>query len=45
MEKLTDKLKEKQIVKNGDTVTIHSKDKNDPQFQLKLVMTIMIINN
>ncbi|WP_279750695.1 DUF4888 domain-containing protein, partial [Staphylococcus aureus] len=28
--KLTDKLKEKQIVKNGDTVTIHSKDKNDP---------------
>ncbi|HHW7747126.1 TPA: DUF4888 domain-containing protein [Staphylococcus aureus] len=34
--KLTDKLKEKQIVKNGDTVTIHSKDKNDPPISAKV---------
>ncbi|HDE4094697.1 TPA: DUF4888 domain-containing protein [Staphylococcus aureus] len=34
--KLTDKLKEKNIVKNGDTVTIHSKDENDPPISAKV---------
>ncbi|HDW0857061.1 TPA: DUF4888 domain-containing protein [Staphylococcus aureus] len=34
--KLTDKLKEKQIVKDGDTVTIHSKDEKDPKISAKV---------
>ncbi|WP_254230968.1 DUF4888 domain-containing protein [Staphylococcus aureus] len=34
--KLTDKLKEKNIVKDGDTVTIHSNDKGDPQISAKV---------
>ncbi|HGZ7957253.1 TPA: DUF4888 domain-containing protein, partial [Staphylococcus aureus] len=34
--KLTDKLKEKNIVKDGDTVTIHSKDKKDPKISAKV---------
>ena len=45
MEKLTDKLKEKQIVKDGDTVTIHSKDEKTLKSQLKSVKTIMITND
>ncbi|HDH4350580.1 TPA: DUF4888 domain-containing protein, partial [Staphylococcus aureus] len=34
--KLTDKLKEKNIVKNGDKVTIHSKDEKDPEISAKV---------
>ncbi|HAR7072455.1 TPA: DUF4888 domain-containing protein [Staphylococcus aureus] len=34
--KLTDKLKEKNIVKDGDTVTIHSKDSTDPEISAKV---------
>ncbi|EOB7766997.1 DUF4888 domain-containing protein [Staphylococcus aureus] len=34
--KLVDKLKEKHIVKVGDKVTIHSKDKNDPPISAKV---------
>ncbi len=34
--KLTQSLKEKNIVKDGDTVTIHSKDSNDPKISGKV---------
>ncbi|HCZ5728334.1 TPA: DUF4888 domain-containing protein [Staphylococcus aureus] len=34
--KLTQKLKEQNLVNNGDTVSIHSKDKNDPLITAKV---------
>ncbi|HCZ1505529.1 TPA: DUF4888 domain-containing protein, partial [Staphylococcus aureus] len=34
--KLTQSLKEKNIVKDGDTVTIHSKDSTDPKISGKV---------